>query len=372
MIVRDRRLHALGGVLLITLVTITLLEAAVRIFAASDGWFGRGIATADPLAVKVRPNGVLGYRQRPGADFTYPSTGAIAHANAQGFRGPEVQTPKPSGVFRVVLLGESTTHGYGVADSQTIDAYMRADLAAEFPKRRIEVVNLAFDGYDAYQIWQRLLADGLPLAPDVVILNTGINDVRNSRFANLSGDPDPRTVLWITEIERLQQEDRQGGPAFWTRMKHWFYLARLPGQLRDVTKRRRQGWAVSPNVHPEAADGFEKNVLRIADTLARLRIPLILSTPPSALAMQGLTIPMVPRDYWVVDVATTQRYRDTLAARLRDVQQRLSAAGAPITYVTHDHMVPAMFLDDCHLTADGNHEMARDFDAALAADLSQH
>jgi lysophospholipase L1-like esterase len=352
----------LAGSLLFAGVSAELLA---RLFGRIGGPVGATLAAADPMHVKVVPHGAFGYRQRPGAWFAYPSTGALAHANAEGYRGPVVPVPKPAGTYRIVLLGESTTHGYGVADSETIDTYLRQDLAGKIPASRVEVVNLAFDGYDAYQIRQRLLSDGLPRSPDLVIVNTGINDVRNARYANLHGDPDPRTLLWEDEMRRLREEAAHGGPTLWTRIKHWFYTARIPGLLRQrrATKSTPQAM-LRTEVHHEAIDNFAMNVTRIADTLAHLGIPLILSTPPSALVMPGVTIEMDPRSYWVVDAATTQRYRDSLTARLRDIETRGRAAGHPIAYVQHT-MAPTMFLDDCHLTADGNRQMAADFAAAV-------
>ena len=59
---------------------------------------------------------------------------------------------------------------------------MRDLLRTEYPGIRFDVVNLALDGYDSYQLLERLKSDGLGLSPDLVIVNSGINDVRNARF----------------------------------------------------------------------------------------------------------------------------------------------------------------------------------------------
>jgi lysophospholipase L1-like esterase len=70
----------------------------------------------------------IGCRQRPGALLRY-ANGTTATANARGYRGPLIRVPKPVGTFRVVLLGESTTHGWGMSDEHRIDAYLRHGLA---------------------------------------------------------------------------------------------------------------------------------------------------------------------------------------------------------------------------------------------------
>ena len=59
-------------------------------------------------------------------------------SNALAYRGPECPSP---GTVRIILLGGSTTYGYGVNDDQTIDAYMRSLLPEHYPGRHFEVVN---------------------------------------------------------------------------------------------------------------------------------------------------------------------------------------------------------------------------------------
>ena len=331
-------------------------EVALRVFARGASPLARTLGSWDPYAVKVEPHGVKAYRPRAGTEFDYFES--TAHENAAGYRGPLVATPKPAGTVRIILLGESTTHGWGVVDSQTIDTYMRA-LLNTGAGQRYEVVNLAFDGYDAYQLWQRLETDGVPLQPDLIIANTGINDVRNARFAHLT-DADPRTLLWADELRRVTWEKEHGGPALGTRLKHYFYLARLPGVLRQVRAASASGPRRAESVYPDAAVEFSRNVGRIADVAARLRVPLLLSTPPSVLTRPGGPAEMAPRSYWIVDKPTTQAYRDTLAARLVTIARERSARGERVVYVPHD-MPPSDFLDDCHLTAQGNRRMAEDF-----------
>ncbi len=54
-----------------------------------------------------------------------------------------------------------------------------------------------------------------------------------------------------------------------------------------------------------------------------------------------------------IDAATTQRYRDTLAARLKAIAEWASTVGYPVTYLA-PKLPGRMFLDDVHLTAEGN------------------
>ena len=67
------------------------------------------------------PDPYTGFRQRPLGSGHYPS-GIEAIANSRGHRDDEVQVPKPGGVSRVLLLGDSFTVG---ANVEMVEAYPR-------------------------------------------------------------------------------------------------------------------------------------------------------------------------------------------------------------------------------------------------------
>jgi lysophospholipase L1-like esterase len=348
-----------------TLAGIALLEAALR------GWTRSSRAAADlflewdPMGLQFELLGDEGYRPRPGATFHYPN-GTIAHENSRGYRGPEVPVPKASGVFRIVMLGGSTTHGYGVEDAHTIDAQLRLLLARQHPKRRFEVVNLGFDGYDAACDYERLRADGLSLQPDAVIVHSGINDIPPARL------PPPLTgpsYDFRARLKPLLDQRRRGGPSTWDRVKHASYAARAPGVLKHAILAKLRGLSSvpaplsGPAVPPASAgDRFEASLRRIA-SIADPGIVLLFSTPPSALHYPA-PLPTIPPSNLIVDAVTTQRYRDALDARMRRIVRDLAGAGRKVAYVPHDVPV-ARFMDDCHLDREGNLLVARDLATAL-------
>lgn len=334
----------------------------IRVGALVSPPFRRQLHEMDPYAILIEPIGALGYRQRPHSTYRY-GNGTVATSNAMGFRGPEVSVRKPGDTFRIVLLGGSTSHGFGVNDTATIDAFMRRELAERYPDRKFEVVNLAFDGYDSYQDLTRFREDGLRLDPDVVIVNSGINDVRNARYERLQ-EADPRTLIWEADLRRLRLE-RRVGRSWRTRAKHYLYLARLLPLVRDIRHRSSETRTmdhVAPN--PQAADYFERNVSGIDSLAAAHGVAVLLSTPPSSLAMKYPANATSSISYWINDAATTQQYRDELDRRLRRLATRPTTSGSPVVYVQH-HLTKDMFIDDCHLNAEGNRQMASDFVAAL-------
>jgi lysophospholipase L1-like esterase len=274
-----------------------------------------------------------------------------------GFRGPEVATPKPPGVFRVVLLGGSTSLGSGVGDDETIDAHLRRTLERASPDRRIEVVNFGVDGQDALCDLERLRTDGLRLDPDAVIVHDGINDVPAVRFPSLA--PAARERGFRPRLRR-DAEARLREVGVWRAVKRHSFLARVPGVVKDLLGRSAPVEGPAEPA-PGGLEAFAATILAMADVVPASTV-LLLSSPPSALSQDGHASPVT---MGVVDAATTQRYRVALDERMRAVAAELAARGRRASYVPHD--VPGEeFVDDCHLTSQGNRRVAEDFATVLA------
>jgi len=362
-----RRVAAASGLLALALVvSLLLVEVVLRVYASTADTSLAQALRVDPYAVKVEPHGEVGYRPRPNTTFGYSITGAHATTNARGYRGPVVSVPKPERTIRVVLLGGSTTFGWGVNDGQTIDAHMREMLEAQRLGPDVEVVNLGFDGYDSYQLLERLRSDGLALEPDFIIVNSGVNDVRNAWYRDIR-DGDPRTLLYGPTLRQLRFEEALGRPTMWSMAKHWLHLARVPGWARGEWRRSRQQpsaeRAPRPEFHWDALDYFERNIARIVDLgLNSGSTAVLLSTPPSTLLTRPDSSSL---SYWLHDNVSTQVYRDSLSARLKGLVKRRAKQGEPVAYVQHDTLPEKLFLDDAHLTSAGNRAVARDFVEAL-------
>jgi hypothetical protein len=362
-----------------------LAEGVVRIFTRVNKTTGATLGYLDPYAVQVEPHGTLGYRQRPHAQLHYVN-GTVATANGMGFRGPEVPVQPAPGTTRIILLGGSTTHGWGLPDGNAIDDHMRRLLAQKYPGRTFDVINLALDGYDNLQNLERLRSDGFRLSPNIVILNDGINDVRNAWLPNLKPN-DPRTLIWEPVLERLRWEQANGGPALWTRVKHYLVLARIPGYIRDqrrlaaelASKAQQNGkasaalsaGAVQAGSHdggppyPEAADFFERYGRVIVQESLAHGASVLLSTPASALPRYPDTTTST-QSYWVHNAKTTQLLRDELARRLQLIAADEQKLGHPVRYAAPKITDLKLFLDDCHLTSEGNALEAAVFVDAIA------
>jgi len=352
---RAGRVLSYVGALLVGLI---LAETGLRAFTALPTNVGRRLARFDLTLTNYEPYSQFGYRPRPGASEPFPN-GTLAHYNAQRYRGPVVEPVKPPGTFRIILLGGSTAVGYGTDDDATIDAHLRRMLNARFPGGCFEVVNLALGGYDSYQDYERMRVDGAPLAPDVVIVHSGINDVRNARFPTLSDTaPDPRTLLWQANLRDVRGRDGNYAPNLWARVKHYSYLARLPGFARFlVGTRQNLGTIQEAHAYPAATHYFESNVKRTIDLSLGLGAAVILSTPPSAIPSRNRPTDPVEKSYWIKDASTTEEYRRVLSAGMDSIAAEYAAAGRPVRHVSH-RLQLSEFLDDAHLLSSGNRTVA--------------
>lgn len=344
----------IGRFALAALLTLAVTEIALRVAATGSGHFAGKLREWDPDRSTLDLVGSSCFRARPGNVMRY-TNGTAAHANAMGSRGPEVSTPKPPGTYRVVLLGGSTTHGFFVDDDDTIDAHLRRVLRVPGASR-VEAVNLGLDSLDVPCDRELLLAVGLGLEPDAVIVHTGINDVEALRQPNLAQNAPERGMR--AQI-RLDEEKRRDARGPWRAVKHFLFTARLPGVLRFLLNRSVAPLEGPADPEPAALDGFEQTVREIVSLVPPGTV-VLLSSPPSGL---GTSAPLSRPP--VVDRATTQRYRDRLDERLRRIAADASSTGRDVRYVPHE--VPdQVFIDDCHLDGEGNRLVAEDFARALA------
>ena len=102
----------------------------------------------------------------------------LVSVNSLGFRGPEVASPKPPGRFRVVVVGDSLTLGWGVADDETYSARLeRLSAPADFPDRISTWSTLASAGTTRVRRSRSSRGIVSRLEPDLVLVGFYSNDV---------------------------------------------------------------------------------------------------------------------------------------------------------------------------------------------------
>jgi len=156
------------------LVGILLLEAGLALFYP--------IPFSLEKNMYFEPDPYTGYRQKPLGRGHYP-TGIDAIANSRGHRDAEVDVPKPEGVFRILMIGDSFTVGANVEQE---DAYPQQleRLLNDTSKARVEVVNSGVGGWSPFQYAEYLNHYGAEFEPDLVVVGVFVgNDILVDRFS---------------------------------------------------------------------------------------------------------------------------------------------------------------------------------------------
>jgi len=100
--------------------------------------------------------------------------------NTLGFRGPEISTRKPTGLLRIVCLGDSRTFGvwanWGFQYDNDYPAALERYLRGEPGRKRVEVINAGVLGYTSANGLAQLETQVLQLYPDIVTVAFGFND----------------------------------------------------------------------------------------------------------------------------------------------------------------------------------------------------
>jgi hypothetical protein len=111
-----------------------------------------------------------------------PQPNAAKGINARGFRGGEPAIPKPKGLFRVVLLGGSTTFDPELQYDDTYGRQLELALGKAIAPRLAEVQCAAVSAYNSEHSLIRYAADAIDLDADVVLVMDSINDLYLNTF----------------------------------------------------------------------------------------------------------------------------------------------------------------------------------------------
>ncbi len=104
--------------------------------------------------------------------------GVPVSINSHGLRDREYSETKPPGVYRIMMLGDSTTFGWGVKEEDTAAKFLERKLNANLPAGydKVEVLNTGVGNYDTVQEVTYYETRGRAFHPDLVILVFFIND----------------------------------------------------------------------------------------------------------------------------------------------------------------------------------------------------
>jgi hypothetical protein len=160
---------ALGSLAAVLFLLEAVSRAHVKRIEGPPGTTRFPLARYDSELGWAKPEGEASIIQR--REYRVP-----IEINAKGLRGPDRAYEKRDGVHRTLLLGDSITEGYSVAEHMTLRALLEGRLNAQAGAEH-EVLNGGTAGYSTDQEYLFYLREGARYAPDDVVLLFCYNDV---------------------------------------------------------------------------------------------------------------------------------------------------------------------------------------------------
>ena len=217
-----------GGALL----GLILLELTTRQLYGRGGMqFGIEMWEYARLLKRVSSNPEMGHEHRPSAHAHL--MGVDVEINGRGLRDRTFEIPKPHGILRIMVLGDSMTFGWGVPVEATypkvLERWLNERRSPE-TGRTYEVVNTGVGNYNTAQQGAYFSSRGLEYQPDLVILAFFVNDAEPTPHPNASW-LDQNSYLYVLARSAWDTLSRQRG---WKPEYEAYY--------RDLYREDAPGW----------------------------------------------------------------------------------------------------------------------------------
>ncbi len=289
--------------------------------------------------------------------------------NAQGFRGNPVAIPKPDGVRRILALGDSVTHGTGIATDETWAAHLESQL--DTPNAPVEVINTGLPALDLAQIELELSTRWREMDPDQLVLMISGNMIsfaiaRSERVVIEPPNPKARAETRVSVDAGLK-----------TKLKGVYNNLAIPNALLIGSEHLKHAIGLGSHrydpdfpvgvmlAHGYVQDGEEPSRLEDAYTLVRdqiselkatadeMGITLIVAYAPPRFSLDDSVrnnLKFVDRDRLSTDpIARIQSICDELGIAFVDPSDNLRTAPSP-AYVLSDYT---------HFASNGHNAIAR-------------
>ena len=267
-------LSGIGLSLLSTVVILLVLEGVVRL--TTDFKFRPKARTHLPISSTYRlsENPGLVYELLPGSRARVQ--GIPFRINAVGFRDRPFHRKKP-GRFRIIVVGDSLTYGWGVALKNTFHKQLESRLRGS--GCAVEVLAMGVVGYNTVQEFHLIKAHALGFQPDLVVLQMTPNDFERTAGIQRSRSGKGFTLTLFHDL-RIPYVTGKTGLTKWL-MRH-SYLFRFIS-LRLGALRKQGNPAYSPkNVFLLGEEKSFRFLARIASLLADHQVPMAAVIFPEA------------------------------------------------------------------------------------------
>ena len=201
------------------------------------------------------------YSTRP----SYRSADGKVRHNLLGCRAEEVSRIKPAGVYRIMVLGGSTTYSTLVRDNDATFTYkleraLNGWTSRGGLRRTFEVLNCGVPGYTSAEALARYIFSLSEYRADLVMVQLGINDALPRGLSHISRDYrefsktweafDPGSDLWFTR-RLLRAARSRFTDSVWTQginflVRHPFWIQK-PTEAEAVSAGRSSVWIFDSN-----------------------------------------------------------------------------------------------------------------------------
>lgn len=134
------------------------------------------------LSPKMMPDQFVHHKLIPNtySKFETGEYNYIQRINNIGMRGSDIQMIKKPDTYRIIMLGDSFTMGYGVSDDHTFSFLLEESLngkSGTINSKHFEILNAGVDSYSPILSFIQLTKIAGPLELDLVVLNFDMSDL---------------------------------------------------------------------------------------------------------------------------------------------------------------------------------------------------
>ena len=310
-------------------------------------------------ALNERPHPYLLWENTP----EYISPEGIRQTNNLGYRNKEdLDFTKDAGVFRILVLGGSTTWGYLLDDPDDtwpsqLEGILNDALLENSDFDKIEVINGGLNYATSAELLLHYLFRDRYLDPDIVIIHTGGNDAKLLLFHDYNPDYSDFRPGWTADIHRLRT-----GENFLIRHSNiakLFYAFWLNDSvaLPHINKQDKS-FDLRPTYYVQNAEtnepiGFERNLSLLLmnivnDGAEPIIFPFVITSDEqfdtlSAESAARVAFTRKIREGLVIALAKNYEVMESLSSEHQISLITLSPEDIPTEY----------FLDDAHLSKEG-------------------
>ena len=270
--------------------------------------------------------------------------------------------------FRIVAIGGSTTYGVMLPCSDTYSTLLEKQLKFNFPFHAVEVINAGVSGLSAQGALERFRQVIIPLEPEVLVFNSVLNHLAQI-FDLITTDG---KIIYENYVIKIKWNNPLLGLNYFLLRNSLFY-ARLREKVTQIRGHRalevwRYNVPFTSKVYEKRTisqqelnqkmeslvASYEEVVKELVDLVSEHRIRVILVKPPMRLAFSPVSNEWRPIDRDYLKHKLLLEFILTVDRLGRKYQ--IPVVDAYGTFKSSAR--PGLFIDDMHLTKEGNELMA--------------